>query len=76
MTPNAPVWLDAEALDDAPLTRDGRRFEGGVREVQEPPSRIRCWITIGIPAERPVQAKDPRHGVTERIRASLARRAA
>lgn len=78
MTPIAPIWLDCEALDDAPLTADGRRYEGGVRELQEPPSRVRCWIVHGLPAERPVKPTDPRHGINERIRASVAneRRAA
>lgn len=78
MTPNSPVWLDCEALDDAPLTADGRRYEGGVRELQEPRSRVRCLVSFGIPAERPVPATDPRHGINERIRASVAneRRAA
>jgi len=78
MTPIAPTWLDADALEDAPLTRNGSMFAEGVRELQEPRSRVRCWVSFGIPAERPVKATDPRHGVNERIRASLAteRRAA
>lgn len=78
MTPNSPTWLDAEALDDAPLTADGRRFADGVRELQEPRSRVRCLVSFGIPAERSVPSADPRHGITERIRASVAneRRAA
>lgn len=73
MTHNSPTWLDCEALDDAPLTADGRRYADGVRELQEPRSRVRCWIVHGLPAERPVPAKDPRHGVNERIRSSVAK---
>lgn len=76
MTPIAPVWLDCEALDDAPLTADGRRYADGVRELQESRSRVRCWISFGLPAERPVKATDPRHGVTERIRMAIGRQAA
>lgn len=78
MTTIAPVWLDCEALDDAPLTADGRRYADGVRDLQEPRSRVRCWVVHGLPAERPVKATDPRHGITERIRAGVAneRRAA
>lgn len=73
MTPITPVWLDADALDDAPLTADGRRYADGVRELQEPRSRVRCWIVHGLPAEQPVKATDPRHGITDRIRASVAK---
>ncbi len=72
MTPITPVWLDCEALDDAPLTADGRRYADGVRELQEPRSRVRCWVVHGLPAERQLPAKDPRHGITERIRAAIA----
>jgi len=78
MTPIAPFWLDADALDDAPLTADGRRYADGVRELQEPRSRVRCWVVYGLPAEQQLPAKDPRHGINERILASVAneRRAA
>ena len=72
MTPIAPVWLDCEALDDAPLTPDGSAYLGGVRELQEPRSRVRCWVVLGLPAERPVKATDPRNGITERIRMAIA----
>lgn len=75
-TPNSPVWLDADTLEDAPLTRNGSMFADGVRELQEPRSRVRCRVSFGIPAEQPVKPTDPRHGVTERIRASLARQPA
>lgn len=73
MSPSAPIWLDCEALEDAPLTRNGLMFADGVRELQEPRSRVRCWVVLGLPAERHVKASDPRHGITERILASLAR---
>lgn len=72
MSPSAPIWLDGEALEDAPLTRNGLMFADGVRELQEPRSRVRCWIVHGQHAERQLPAKDPRHGITERIRASVA----